>query len=1242
MDNRADRLGRATVLLVVACVLVAALAPAAVAGGLGAAAVDRPAVGGDASSASPAPSTSTVPATPTSSGVSASSGAASSDAVGPGLRSANGTVEVVVRFEGDAGPGASRAGDGGRIGTDELKTRAANAQGDFERFAEQKPGVTVERSSWLANAMLVTVDTESVAVERLLDVRGVERVHENFEMELDSASAAGGGAATGGPGSVEGPTSGSVSASSTSTNATYGVDMVRAPEVWEAFDARGAGATVAVIDTGIDPNHPDLTVSGWAEYDTDGSLVSDDLSDASDGNGHGTHVAGTVAGGNESGTAIGVAPEATLHGIKVFDDDGGNATFMRVVAGMEHASQDPEVDVLQMSLGADGYATELIEPVRNARDAGKVVVASSGNRDFEPSSSPGNIYDSLGVGAVDSNREVPSFSGGENVSTDEAWGNDAPADWPAEYVVPDVSAPGVSVNSTAAGGGYQNLTGTSMAAPHVSGVAALMISATSRNVTDEELYDTLRDTANHPDGATDPDTRYGAGIVDGYAAVSSVTSPEFSVTEFDAPTETVPGSTVDVSATVTNTGGAPGTGSVEYRFNGTVGNDTTVTLDPGEATTVSFGYTVPDGTDPGEYAHGIHTADSNRTSTVTVLEPPAYAIANLAAPGIVERGGPLDTTVNVTNRGEAAGDDRTVELRLTDPANESDARVLNATNVSVGAGNTATVSLDGTVPSDFGTGEATVEVASAEDNATAATRVADAVGTVNGTVTDAETNATLPAVDVVVRNDAETVAETTTDENGSYRVDVPATGLTVTASNATYAPANETVELNGSGDAATANLSLALRNGTLAGVVNASDDLDRPSNPTVTVRNETNATVAAVDAADDGSYAVDLRPGSYDVTAVAPDFRPDARTDLTIDPNATADPRLALDPRAATLSGTVTDERSGDPVAGATVATGSASTDTGTAGNYSLAVDRGERTVTVSAAGYAESSRTLALAANESREESVSLSPTAVFEVTSISGPDEIERGSSGEFSIDVRNAGRAAGNVTVSASASPSGTADPASRSFSDVEIDATRSTTTAVSIDEGASTGRYDVTASTGNDTRTKSFDVVSGEGDDGESTDSGDGGGGGGGGGGGVSGGGGGGGGGGGSTAPADEEETSETDKIANETAESTNETAEPTNETNRLTNKSDVPPNETTEPTDEREPVDDGPSDDGDGGDGTAAGGGTDESDGDDGAGADEAGASGDTSDDEAPGFGPVTGIAALLAATLFGRLRAGNG
>ena len=912
-----------------------------------------------------------------------------SDTVGPELRSVNGTVQLVVRFEGDTQLTTGNVGTSGAtvdgsesgdvVSTNDLRSNAANAQADFETFAGTNPAVTVDRSFWLANAMLVTVDTEQIPIDRLLKVRGVERVHENFEVELDSAATAGNNAGV--TGSVVGP-SGAVgsttptSVATASTEATYGVEMVRAPEVWQEFETRGEGATIAVIDTGIDPDHPDLTVSGWAEFNSTGALISEGPENAYDDDGHGTHVAGSVAGGNASGTAIGVAPDANLYGIKTFDEPGAGATFAQVAAGMERATDESDVDVLQMSLGASGTFSEFIEPVQNAREAGKVVIASSGNGGQGTSSSPANIYDSLAVGAVDENRNVSSISSGETINTEDAWDSNAPEDWPDEYVVPDVSGPGVDVFSAEPGGTYDKKTGTSMAAPHVSGVAALMLSASTRDVSDQELYDTLRDTANHPQDATEPDTEYGTGIVDAFAAVSSVTEnrSNLTVTDFDAPNETVPGATLETSATINNTGEDPGTGTVEYRFNDTVGDESNVSLQPGEETTVAFSYVVPSNTTTNQtYDHGAYTDNSNLTAGIDVVDTSFYQVTNLTAPGIVERDGTLNATANVTNQGVVDGENRSVELRLTDPGNESTVSTLAATTVSLGAGNGTTVSLNGTVPSEFDTGETTVTAASPEDSDSASIRIADAVGTINGTVIDAETNATLPDIDVLVETGAEVVGETTTESDGVYAIDVPATNLTVTASNATYAPSSQNVTLNESTDTATANFSLALRNGTLSGVVGSDDGLGGPTNATVTVTNATGNAVAAVDTDEDGTYGVDLRPDTYDVTVDAPDFESETVTDVDIEPNSTTDRSFELVPLPATLSGTVADAADGTPIGGATVTIKSKSMTTGSDGAYSFAVDRGERTVTASADGYTDSSRTINLAANETRQVNLSL-----------------------------------------------------------------------------------------------------------------------------------------------------------------------------------------------------------------------------------------------------------------------------
>ncbi|WP_049983246.1 S8 family serine peptidase [Halorubrum sp. BV1] len=473
------------------------------------------------------------------------------------LDDANGTVEVVVRFtpiETPADLGAvdadgtsattatsEMANTSGTAATsedhrdavvDDLREHAAAEQGAFAEFAAAREGVTVERKLWLANAMVVTVDTDAVSASALLSVQNVTAVHENVEIEpVGGASSAPSGSSTtprprtAAPAQITADPSG---------RTTAGLRQIDVPAAWERFGTRGAGATVAVIDTGADSRHQDIDLDGWAAFDQQGALVSDDLADAGDSDGHGTHVAGTVAGGNASGTHIGVAPAAELHAIDVFAENE-TATFAGVIAAMEYATTDGDADVLQMSLGAPGAFREFVAPVRNARAAGAIVVVAAGNEGENTSTSPGNVHDALAVGAVNRDREVPPFSSGESVNATAAF-ETYPDDWPDRYVVPDVTAPGVGVvsaeaNTTAT---YVQRQGTSMAAPHVAGVAALAVAATDGRVDDATLQAAIVETAIHPANATAPDDRYGHGVVDAPAAVGEAverTTPEPSATD---------------------------------------------------------------------------------------------------------------------------------------------------------------------------------------------------------------------------------------------------------------------------------------------------------------------------------------------------------------------------------------------------------------------------------------------------------------------------------------------------------------------------------------------------------------------------------------------------------------------------------------------------------------------------------------------------------------------------------------
>jgi subtilisin family serine protease len=245
--------------------------------------------------------------------------------------------------------------------------------------------------------------------------------------------------------------------------------QIGAPAAWEA-GLSGTGVRVAVLDTGVDAGHPDLAGRVAAEANFT------DTPDASDHNGHGTHVASLVAGtGAASGGARrGVAFDATLLSGKVLDDRGVG-TFSSIIAGMEWAAAQ-DARVVNMSLSSDAASTGR-DPLSLAVDAltashGVLFVASAGNRGPEATTigAPGAAGTALAVGAADGRDRLASFS-----SRGPRLGDFA--------IKPDLVAPGVDIIAARAAGTslgepvspeYTRLSGTSMAAPHVAGAAALL------------------------------------------------------------------------------------------------------------------------------------------------------------------------------------------------------------------------------------------------------------------------------------------------------------------------------------------------------------------------------------------------------------------------------------------------------------------------------------------------------------------------------------------------------------------------------------------------------------------------------------------------------------------------------------------------------------------------------------------------------------------------------------------------
>ena len=268
----------------------------------------------------------------------------------------------------------------------------------------------------------------------------------------------------------------------------------------------GSGAVVAVVDSGTQFDHPDLAGHVGQGYD----FVQNDAT-PQDGNGHGTHVSGII--GAASGNGIGVesvAPGATIMPVRVLDDDGGGSTDT-VAKGVDWA-RTHGADVINLSLGSDvplvgamgGDAFDAA--VHRALAAGIVVVAASGNNGVPVCEQPAASDGLLCVGAVDKRKQRSFFS-----SFGSGLGLVAPGG-------SGTSVPGEDVLSTYKGSTYEELAGTSQAAPHVSGVAALLV---ARGVRGQAAVKRILATATDL-GAPGDDAVYGAGLVNARAAVAGL------------------------------------------------------------------------------------------------------------------------------------------------------------------------------------------------------------------------------------------------------------------------------------------------------------------------------------------------------------------------------------------------------------------------------------------------------------------------------------------------------------------------------------------------------------------------------------------------------------------------------------------------------------------------------------------------------------------------------------------------
>lgn len=227
----------------------------------------------------------------------------------------------------------------------------------------------------------------------------------------------------------------------------WGVKRVNAGAAWSR--TMGQGVKVGIIDTGMDYTHPDLKANYAGGYN-----ALDASKTPLDDNGHGTHVAGTVGAVSDGAGVVGVAPKASLYAVKVLNAQG-SGSYSGIVDGIQWAVNN-KMNVVNMSLGSPSGSPAIQKAVEAAYKAGVTLVMAAGN-DSGPVNYPAKYPQAIAVAASDSADKIASFSSrGPEIA---------------------VIAPGVAVYSTYMGGIYKSLSGTSMASPHVAGLAALAVGA---------------------------------------------------------------------------------------------------------------------------------------------------------------------------------------------------------------------------------------------------------------------------------------------------------------------------------------------------------------------------------------------------------------------------------------------------------------------------------------------------------------------------------------------------------------------------------------------------------------------------------------------------------------------------------------------------------------------------------------------------------------------------------------------
>jgi thermitase len=670
----------------------------------------------------------------------------------------------------------------------------------------------------------------------------------------------------------------------------WGMVKIQAPQAWDVATG-SSNISIAILDTGVDLDHPDLADKIVSNINFSDSPTVGDVY------GHGTHVAGIAAAMTNNGIGVaGLGYASTIMNVKVLGDTG-SGFYSWIASGIIWAA-DNGADVISMSLGGSSASSILEDAINYAWSKGVVVVASAGNSGSTTPSYPAYYANCIATAATDA--------------------NDAKASWSNYGGWVDVAAPGVNIYSTFKDGSYVYESGTSMACPHVAGLAALVFTTVSDTNGDGKLNDEVRSRIE----ATCDDigvSGIGYGRINAARAVGDV-----------APV--LPGT---ISGQVTDAeDGLPIVGS-------TVSDGTRTTT-----TDASGGYTIGN-VPPGSYQVTASKGGYESSSLmVTVLEG-STAAANLCLTQIIVPGS-ITGSITDTEDGSAI----------------SGAEVSDGSRIALtdGAGS---YTIDSVPPGSYqvvaskaGYESSSLTVTVLEGNTAAANLCLTRIivpGSITGSVTDAKDGSAISGAEV---SDGSRIA--LTDALGTYTIgNVPAGSYPVVASKEGYETTSLTVDVLSEATAvANFYLSEIIVPGSITGWVTSAKDGSAVAGATVTDGTRTTTTDAT------GKYTIANVPAAtYQVTASKLGYYSSSLTVTALSGStAVANFYLSEIIVPGSITGSVTSAKDGSAVAGATVTDGTRTTTTDATGTYTIPnVPPGTYGVMATKLGYHSSSLTVTL-----------------------------------------------------------------------------------------------------------------------------------------------------------------------------------------------------------------------------------------------------------------------------------------